>query len=283
MATILDDVPYFLAQELQQLGALPDNKLPYAKTALALSATIDCARPLAAFENHLLQLHDAARLSMADTRPQTVAEQVAVLQQVVVDEFGYKPDLVGFDDVANIDFCRVIERRQGIPVALGLIYLDVAKALGWHWVGLNFPAHFLVRAEVNGQQLIFDPYHNEVLPDAVSLRRLLKKVAGDEAELNHHYYQPVTAREVVLRFANNRKMRLIKAENYEEALAWVQVLGWVAPTDRRLMYDQGIIAGKLGYLQMAIDALLQFSQDNPNGREVMEAKELIAALRHTLN
>lgn len=283
MATILNDVPYFLVQTLQTLGALSDHELPYAKTALNLSATIDPTRPLGAFENHLVQLHEAARLAARDMRPQTVAEQVAMLQQVVVDEFGYGPDLKGFDDVANMDFCRVIERRRGIPVALGLIYLDLAKTLGWQWVGLNFPAHFLVRAEVNGMQLIFDPYHNEVLAGAVGLRRLLKKVAGEGAELNHHYYEPVSAREVVLRFANNRKMRLIKAEDYTQALAWVQVLAWIAPTDKRLMYDQGIIAGKLGQLQMAIEALQQFCNGNQNGREVMEAQELIAALRHALN
>jgi regulator of sirC expression with transglutaminase-like and TPR domain len=50
---------------------------------------------------------------------------------------------------------KVLERRRGQPLALGLIALELARGLEIPLVGVNFPGHFLLR--VPGADHLLDP------------------------------------------------------------------------------------------------------------------------------
>ncbi len=65
--------------------------------------------------------------------------------------YGYRGDAETYDDLANANLIRVIERRKGLPVALGVMWLHAARAAGWAAHGVDFPAHFLVALEGSGQ------------------------------------------------------------------------------------------------------------------------------------
>ena len=72
------------------------------------------------------------------------------LAEVIARSYGYRGDVESYDDLQNADLVRVIERRKGLPVALSILYLHVARAQGWDAEGLAFPAHFLIRVGIDG-------------------------------------------------------------------------------------------------------------------------------------
>jgi regulator of sirC expression with transglutaminase-like and TPR domain len=76
--------------------------------------------------------------------------------------------------VALLD--KVLVRRRGQPLALGLIALELAKGLEIPMVGVNFPGHFLLR--VPGADHLLDPCGG---------RRLYP---NDCRELLHRQYGP---------------------------------------------------------------------------------------------
>src|SRR3546814_8592275 len=43
-------------------------------------------------------------------------------------EFGYHGDTESYDDPQNADLVRVIDRRMGLPVSLGVLYIHAARA-----------------------------------------------------------------------------------------------------------------------------------------------------------
>ena len=61
------------------------------------------------------------------------------LARTFCERFDYRGDSETYDDTQNADLIRVIRRRRGLPVALGILYLHAARAQGWPAVGLNFP------------------------------------------------------------------------------------------------------------------------------------------------
>lgn len=71
---------------------------------------------------------------------------------------------------------KVLERRRGQPLTLGLIALELARRLEIPMVGVNFPGHFLLR--VPGADHLLDPCGG---------RRLYP---GDCRELLHRQYGP---------------------------------------------------------------------------------------------
>ena len=50
-----------------------------------------------------------------------------------------------YDDPQNADLMAVIDRRRGLPVALGILYIHAARAAGLEASGLNTPDHFLLQ------------------------------------------------------------------------------------------------------------------------------------------
>ena len=85
-----------------------------------------------------------------------------------------------YDDLANANLISVIQRRRGLPVALGIIWLHTARAAGWGAHGVDFPAHFLVALEGKSVQAVIDVFGGGVTLDARDLRVLLKRVEGEK-------------------------------------------------------------------------------------------------------
>lgn len=102
------------------------------------------------------------------------AEPAAALAEAMRRQ-GYAGDVLTYDDLQNANLIRVIDRRKGLPVALGILWIHAARARGWRADGLAFPGHFLVRLE---HRVIVDPFNEGRLCDAAFLRRLLRATAG---------------------------------------------------------------------------------------------------------
>ena len=141
---------------------------------------------------------------------------------------------------------RVIDRRKGLPVALGILYIHAGRAQGWDVAGLGFPGHFLIRLERDGERLILDPFNEGRVCAAAELRDLLKSTAGSEAELDPSHYATVSDREILLRLQNNIKLRRLQAGDMEGALACTEDMLRIAPDEATQWRDAMVMHQRLG-------------------------------------
>jgi regulator of sirC expression with transglutaminase-like and TPR domain len=178
---------------------------------------------------------------------------------------------------------RVIDRRKGLPVALGILYLDAARAQGWEAVGLGFPGHFLIRLSDGAARLILDPFHGGRVLDAVALRELLKAIAGQEIELSPDHYAPVADRDVLLRLQNNLKSRLIQGQRFEEAVKVIETMRMLAPDLPELAREAGLIHAQLGNMRAAVRSIEEFIANAPEGAARHEAAVVLQQLKAKLN
>ena len=266
-------------EKLAQLGTLSNDELPVVQSLLLIGAIEIEQEDIQAYETLLLAMHDAVTVLNPKDDLQLRA---GALQKVIHAEFGFRGDTEEYDRVDHMNFLKVLDRRKGIPVALGALYLHLAQQQGWSAVGLNFPGHFLVRMDIGAQRLIIDPYHGVIDLKASDMRHLLKRVLGDKAELDHHYYDAVTARDVVLRFCNNRKSRLIQSEYYQQALNLIKLEIIVAPNEPRLLFDAGMIAMRLDLIHESLSYMDQFIQHSTDTKTINEAKEIQRHLRQII-
>jgi regulator of sirC expression with transglutaminase-like and TPR domain len=273
---------------LKKIGTLPEKDVPIAETLLLLGALDLEGAEIASYQAHLQEMHEAL-LDYIKQNPKTADEseldyRLKCLNTIIIDEFGYRPeiDYDSYDDPDKINFLQVIDKRSGIPIALGTLYMQLARNQGWDISGLNFPGHFLFRLEDGVQHAIIDPFQPQQPIGAGQLRNLLKKILGERAELHHEYYNPVTIRHVVLRFCNKRKTRLITQGDYTRALKMVTHELWVAPEEPRLYFDAGVISIKVDRLIQAIEYLQEFVQMSNDAKTVSEAYNMIRALQRKL-
>jgi len=135
---------------LRHIGAAPDAPFDLARAALAL-ATFERPRVgLERYHRHLDELAgDVAAATVAATTPEARLE---ALNSTLIGAHGYSGDALNYDDMQNANLIRVIDRRKGLPVALGILYMHAGRAQGWPIEGLTVPGHFLLRLELGGER-----------------------------------------------------------------------------------------------------------------------------------
>ena len=268
---------------LRMIGDGPENEFDIASAALHLAALSRTRPDLAPFETHLAQLGQELSETFAKSVDESLTAAAQALTNVLVILNDYRGDDQTYDDLQNADLMNVIERRKGLPVALGILYIHSARSQGWHAHGLNFPGHFLVALEKNSERAIIDPFHEGVSRTPNELRELLKLVAGQDAELSTEMFTPASDRAVLLRLQSNIRLRLVQMRRFEKAVKVVESMLLFAPGQSEIWRDLGMLNAQLGNLSAAIKAFESSIKHENIGSRRQETTALLQALQRRMN
>jgi len=257
---------------LTALGQLPDGELDLADAAVQL-ARVDL--PGADWAGAQASLSALAR-EASELAPGDVPGLGALLARQ-----GFRGDHDTYDDPANANMIRVLERRRGLPVALGILWLHCARAAGWEADGLDLPGHFVLA--VHGTQpVVIDPFEGIAL-DAPALRALCKRVGGPGAELRPGALRPVGNRAVLLRLQNNILLRRAEAGDLAGAVACASTMLLLAPEAASLWRERAQLQERMGEIGGAMEAWTRFLALVPEGRLADNARAALTRLRATLH
>jgi regulator of sirC expression with transglutaminase-like and TPR domain len=265
---------------LRQLGDAGDGPHDIATAALMLSSLDHGGRDLAPYRAHLAEIAEQAA---EEARLVVNAEDGArALAGLLMGRYGYDGDRLSFDDPQNADFLAVMERRRGMPVALGILYLHAARAGGLKAQGLQSPGHFLLRIGLRGSEVLIDPFNGgaaverETLGGPPRIRAALSE--GENA------LEPVGDIDVLLRLQNNIKLRAMDTGERTRALEIAKRMVLIAPRQPELWLDLARLneaAGALGAAQKACDVCLTLAQ--PGQPLHNEAALALLGLKRRLN
>lgn len=212
-----------------------------------------------------------------------VGKQLYCLQSIIFDQYNYQGNSERYDDLENADLCAVIERRKGMPIALSIICIHVAKALGWDAVGIAMPGHFVCRLEAGGERIVFDPFNGGKELNAVDLRQLLKQSQGPDAELKPEYFEPISNRAILLRLQNNIKTRQIEQRLFTDALLTLEKMRSIAPDEAAFLLESGQLYAHTNQPQAAINMLTLYLETAPQNYDRNHANQLLQKLKRQLN
>lgn len=268
---------------LDAVGTTDDSEIDLFEAALALSAQSHPNISYDKYRNHRRKLvEDVESLHVEYLNlgnPDDVHAKIHALAAGFTRANGYIGDDFRYNDLQNADLMRVIDRRLGLPIALAILCVTIGRDLGWPITGINFPAHFVIRLEQGGVREIVDPFQGCIVLKAPDLREILKKTMGPQAELSAAYYEPATNRDTLVRLQNNIKLRQIEAEDYEGALATVDLIRRIAPDEFRLDLDAGVLLARLERPLAAIESLERYIAHVTNARDKHDAVALLQQLR----
>ena len=238
---------------LRAVGTLADDEIDLADAALLLGALDLPGTSLDRYRTHVSRLgEDVAALAHVG---EPLERRRRHLNAVLFEAHGYAGDTESYDAPENANLLQVIDRRGGLPVSLGILYIHAARAQGWAVDGLAFPGHFLVRMDEGDRRVIVDPFHQGQALEAGHLRGLLKQFQGADAELDPVHYAPVSNRAILLRLQNNIKSRALQAGDGARAVAILERMLLIAPDAGGLWYELGVVRAKLGTIKGAVEAL----------------------------
>ena len=268
-------------EALREIGARDDKAIDIADTALLLAAV---ERPDERLEPYREALAEIARDAQESTaRSHSVDMQLAALTNLLVGRRGFRGDTETYDDPRNANLMHVIDRRRGLPVALGILWMHAARAYGGDIVGLAFPSHFLIRLFARGQRLILDAFGGGRSLGAEDLRRMLKQMNGADKEIEPAHYAPVGNRDVLIRLQNNIKLRALAANDPARALDVLQTMTLLAPDSGELWWETALLQSRLGNMRTAIATLESYLAGGSAHANRHEIEDLLRRLRSKVN
>jgi len=278
--------PPDICRRLTEIGKLPDDAVGLTETALVLAAATRPGTDATPYERHLEKLTDdvaAYAGADADDSGTGLDMRIEALRQVLVKRYGYSGAEDAYDDPDCANLMRVIDRRQGLPVLLGVITMHVARALGWHIEGLDFPPRFLLRLECNGRRAILDMFDGGVEMTPQDLRGLYKAVSGAHVEITPGQYTILNNRDILLRAYSKIKIHHLRSERLEDAIDAIDTMLLFAPGVASLWREAGILNARLDRVADAIAALEEFLRHAPGDASRYKTSVLLQELRERLN
>ncbi|MEQ8398992.1 transglutaminase-like domain-containing protein [Thalassobaculum sp.] len=268
---------------LDSVAAAGDTPLAIAEAALALAVLdragagggpvdlMPCRAALVAIET-----------AVADAEARGIEPQSA-LAAGIAGRLGYRGDDETYDDLANADLIQVIERRCGLPVALGILYIHAARQQGHLAAGLNVPGHFLIGVEVAGHRYALDPFNGGEPIEPQALRVLLQRV-GPGADSAQAAMTAVSDRAVLLRLQNNIKLRRLQSGDTAGGLAALARMRRMAPEAPELVSEEAGVLAASGSMRAATATLRAWLDAGHGGGEARAAlQSQLASIGSRLN
>ena len=268
-------------EALRCVGRMNDDAIDLAEAALMLAAF---DRPDAPVDNYRDHLRRLAVESIEATRDaQSLEDKFNAVNAVLFERHGYQGDSKSYDDMQNADLMRVIDRRKGLPVALGILYIHVARAQGWRCHGTNFPAHFVVRLERGESVAMIDPFYGGQELDRDALERQLESAMGKGAKIKPEHFSAVSNRAVLIRLQNNIKLRAIQGGDLARAAEILHTMVLIAPDQAAPRCELAALHAHKGEVKAAIRLLEDCVVETANPRARDSAAAYLARLRSRLH
>lgn len=207
-----------LAAELEK----SEERVNLLRAALLLArhdnAELDVAAQLRAFERLAEDLKGDAELKKG------AAEAVARINRFLFEENGFHGSRQDYHSRSNSYVNEVIEDREGLPITLSVVYLELARLAGVRGMfGVGLPGKFMVGYHPS-------PDEELRLVDVFERGRELT-VEQAEAELNHYaafdpeVLKPAAKKSIILRMIKNLLSgALEEAEPAERALPYLNLV-----------------------------------------------------------
>jgi regulator of sirC expression with transglutaminase-like and TPR domain len=232
-------------------GAAPDASFPLFEAAIACSLHDDPECDVEHARACALEAAERVRARLERQGPE------AALAEALANDLRLTGDLMTYDDLANADVVRLWERRRGLPVTLGVAYIDAARRTDLDVSGVDFPGHFLLRIATADGPLALDPFADGrvVPPSELTRRALLTGMAPGVAERLDALMSPVPDRAVLVRVQNNIFVRARGAGDHARAERAALRRALLDPADDRAWLDVAAARESQGALAGALEAL----------------------------
>jgi regulator of sirC expression with transglutaminase-like and TPR domain len=266
----------FMVDEITRLGLVDEAYIELDKAALEIAALDHPGADLSGYFDLLDQI--AGRLRARGAAAGSPVERAGCLAQVLAREFGFQGDQETYDDPANADLISVLDRRRGLPIALAIIYVALARRLGWTAHALNTPGHVLVGIGP-APLLVIDPFNHAAPVRPEQLARLCRQARRCLDGVAPEKVAPMTNRTMLVRLLMNQATRAEQARQFARALTVVQRITAVAPAYSFAWWERARLeraAGDTAAARMSLSSMLETTRDQDLRTQVMSALDALA-------
>lgn len=258
-----------------------DERIPLSRAALTIARTEYPDLDIESYEGQLdaLARRVRERLPRVADPPQTIA----ALNVVLFAEEGLRGNRDQYYDPRNSFLNDVLDRKLGIPITLALVYLEVARRIGFPLVGVGMPGHFLLKHyDVEGRETLIDAFSGGRVLSARECQERLDEIYAGQLPLQPEFLLAVSRRQMLIRILNNLKNVYMTTRNFRKALAVVDLILAIYPRSPEDVKQRAMLRYSLGQMRGAADDLDDYLKMSPDASDADEIRHTALAIRRNL-
>jgi regulator of sirC expression with transglutaminase-like and TPR domain len=209
-----------IRDELVSLLDRADHEIDLLHAALLIAALDNDELDVASYRSAVDDL--AAEFTRSQAEGASESDKLAAFNTFLFEEQGFHGSRTNYYHASNSYLNEVIDDREGLPITLSVLYIELARRAGLKVVGIGLPGHFVVQfVPAEGEPRLIDVFEQGAPLAREDARR---QVAARGLEWDDEYLRPQSPREIVTRMLRNLLGLANGAQDAEGGLRYVETV-----------------------------------------------------------
>jgi regulator of sirC expression with transglutaminase-like and TPR domain len=260
---------------------IEDERVDILRAALTLSRIHEPALDVEPYVQRVDEL--AARVAAKIDDPDDPVQIIAAMNDVLFREEMFRGNTVDYYSPRNSFLHDVLDRRLGIPITLALVYMEVARRVGFQLFGVGMPGHFLLKHyDVDGHSILIDAFERGSIVTEDDCRQKLDSIYSGQVALQPEFLLPVTRRQMLTRILNNLRSIYLSQRDFRRAVQVVDLILVIYPRSPEDMKQRAVLRYNLNDFRGALSDFEEYVKMSPDASDAEEIKQTALSLRRSM-
>jgi regulator of sirC expression with transglutaminase-like and TPR domain len=254
-----------VVSDLAKVVQADNDQIDLTHAALLIARLDNPDLDVAAYRTQINDLAEEIKRGIGDDAGD--AERLTALDRFLFAENGFHGSRLEYYNPANSYLNRVLDDREGLPIALSVLYLELGRHIGINIEGVGLPGHFVVRyAPDEGEPQLIDPFEGGRRLTRDQAAELVQTHAGVDFRAEHLAASPPRA--IVSRMLRNL---LNEAQRQQDLAAVLRYLEALLAMDASLVEERllrAFVRHQTGHSRAAIEDVNWFLENAPDGADL---------------
>ena len=260
---------------------IEDERVDILRAALTLSRIHEPALDMERYVHRVDEL--AARVAAKVDDPDDPVQIIAAMNDVLFREEMFRGNTVDYYNPRNSFLHDVLDRRLGIPITLALVYMEVARRVGFQLFGVGMPGHFLLKHyDVDGHSILIDAFERGSIVTEDDCRQKLDSIYSGQVALQPEFLLPVTRRQMLTRMLNNLRSIYLSQRDFRRAVQVVDLILVIYPRSPEDMKQRAVLRYNLNDFRGALSDFEEYVKMSPDASDAEEIRQTALSLRRSM-
>lgn len=202
----------------------------------------------------------------------TPEKRLEALNDFLFKQRGYHGSRLEYYTRANSYLNEVIDDREGLPITLSVLYMDLARQLDLRVVGVALPGHFVVRLEDGKKGRLIDVYDGGKFLSREEAADKVFNVTG--AELKDKDLEAVPKKFIAMRMLHNLLNVAQKEKDLPSMLRYLDGILAIDPAAHEERWVRAVFRFQSGRTRECLGDCDVLLEQNPPGADLERVREL---------
>jgi regulator of sirC expression with transglutaminase-like and TPR domain len=200
--------------------------------------------------------------------------KLVALNKALFAERGFHGSRVNYYTRSNSYLNEVLDDREGLPLTLSILYIEVARRVGLKVVGVALPGHFVVQhVPAKGEPQLIDVYDGGKLMSRVDANKIVQLLA--DRPISDDDLEPARKKAIIVRMLENL-LRVAggKDKDVAGALRYLDAILAIAPESADQRWMRAVLRYQTGEYPGALEDADWLLKQQPPGFDLDRVREL---------